>query len=734
MSFLSPWMLFGVAAVSVPIAIHFFFRSRYRTVPWAAMKFLLTSVEETSRRLKFQELLLLVVRCLVLALLALAMARPISQASRGGGRGDAVDAVFVIDSSYSMTASDGAPSRFERAKQAANDILDALPPHSTVQLIAGSNRAALLGPRSPSNLEDARALIQNLTPTSLSTDLYPAIREARAVLERGQLPNRELVVFSDLDKLGWDREASGLVSEFKAIHEKAGVTLVRCGTRTPKNAAIVGITPQAGVSRPGDRVGFVVLVRNTGTEDLRDVVVSLTADPTSSDDKSRRETQTVPVLKAGETRGVPMSARFDKAGARVLSARIEHDDVPGDNRFDQVVPIRETVNVLVVNGGGDRDVTKSSTFFLNHALQPVKELDRSRYYLQLREVEPRLASPALLPKTDLVFLVNVAVSPETDDAAPTRRSSVPPDFLRELSSWVRQGRGLVIIPGDHARADDYNRGLGDLLPAPIVGVREHDADKPLLMDRKTFSLPAFLRVKEDRYFADFNDLGSRKTLELKDAGSNENVVLRFANGSPALVRRTIDEGEVFLLATAFEPSWSDVQIGPTFLPFVQTLVAHLLHEQSHEMNAVAGQSITWTPRDPDVRSYDLKTPAGNLIRLGLPEVKDKRQTLALPDLDIAGIYRIIPTGGGQLAEATGERTTPIAVVPDLIESQNFDPLSDEQIDRRLGFSPVHLIAGGELSSSTSERFRHEWTLWLLAAVLILALLESWLAWLCGRAW
>ena len=45
-------MLWGAAAAGIPIALHFFFRSRYRTVPWAAMKFLLTSIEQTSRRLK----------------------------------------------------------------------------------------------------------------------------------------------------------------------------------------------------------------------------------------------------------------------------------------------------------------------------------------------------------------------------------------------------------------------------------------------------------------------------------------------------------------------------------------------------------------------------------------------------------------------------------------------------------------------------------------------------------
>src|SRR3954468_10807735 len=160
MTFLAPYMLWGALAAGIPIALHFFFRSRYRTVPWAAMQFLLASIEQTSRRLRFQELLLLILRCALLVLLALAFARPLSSVVRGAGRGDAVDAVFVFDTSYSMNAADGARTRLERARDEALRLIDQLPPHSTVQVVAcAGTGATLLGPRSPANLDQARHLI-----------------------------------------------------------------------------------------------------------------------------------------------------------------------------------------------------------------------------------------------------------------------------------------------------------------------------------------------------------------------------------------------------------------------------------------------------------------------------------------------------------------------------------------------------------------------------------------------
>src|SRR6478735_10184810 len=101
MAFLAPYMLLGGLAAAIPIALHFFYRSRYRNVPWAAMKFLLAAIEQTSRRLKFQELLLLILRVALMLLLAFALARPTLRSAGISGRGDAVDAVLIIDQSMS---------------------------------------------------------------------------------------------------------------------------------------------------------------------------------------------------------------------------------------------------------------------------------------------------------------------------------------------------------------------------------------------------------------------------------------------------------------------------------------------------------------------------------------------------------------------------------------------------------------------------------------------------------
>src|SRR3954462_14426165 len=64
----------GAAAVSVPIIIHLLNRRRFKVVTWAAMRFLLAAQKQNTRRLRLEQLLLLLVRCGLVALLVFAMA------------------------------------------------------------------------------------------------------------------------------------------------------------------------------------------------------------------------------------------------------------------------------------------------------------------------------------------------------------------------------------------------------------------------------------------------------------------------------------------------------------------------------------------------------------------------------------------------------------------------------------------------------------------------------------
>jgi len=728
-SFLAPYLLWSALAAGIPVAIHFFFRSRYRTVPWAAMEFLLQAVEQTSRRLKFQELLLLLLRCALLLLLALALARPTTRLVTGAG--DAVDAVLLIDNSMSMDAREGGVTRLERAKAAAKAVVDHLPPHSTAQVIAFSDRAELLNPKRPTDRDAVRSAIDGLPATARGSDLLPGLRLASDALRRGTAPQREVYVFSDLQALAFDAQATAVVESFRELKDRSTILLGRCGTAPPRNATIVGIAPQSGLPHTGERGGFAVLVKNTGPTPLRDLTVTLTLDG----DEARRESQPIRQLEPGETRAVTLSGRWTAAGLRTLTARIRGDDLAADDRFDQVVPVRDRVRVLVVDGASnEREPEKSASFYVMHALLPVKDADKVRHPVQPRVVAASQASPAQLAEVDVCLLVNVAA--ERDPARPG--DVLPGDFAEALARFVRDGKALIIFAGDRVEPEAYNRLLLErlgLLPLRLAEVRKRADGAEVGFDRGSASDPALRRFRDDSTYQTFALVKTATSLDGTDLPPDPGevrtptqVLLRFTDGRPAIARRSVGSGIVALVTTSADVSWTDAPLWVNvFVPLTDALLTHLLLAEADAHNTTAPAGIRWfVPAAAAERAFALLAPDGRRVRLGLPEPVRGRPWVRAADTAVAGLYRIIPADADAPA-------VPFAVTADRTESEQPETLTDERIDERLGFSPVHLMVGDDLSAfAGGERAKGEWTPWLLRVLLALAVVEMAFAWWVSR--
>src|SRR5437667_12851059 len=69
------FLIVAVALISVPIIIHLINRLRFKRIRWAAMEFLLKAQKRSRRRLIIEQLLLLALRCFLVLLLGLLVAR-----------------------------------------------------------------------------------------------------------------------------------------------------------------------------------------------------------------------------------------------------------------------------------------------------------------------------------------------------------------------------------------------------------------------------------------------------------------------------------------------------------------------------------------------------------------------------------------------------------------------------------------------------------------------------------
>src|SRR6266446_3285879 len=104
MSFLAPLFLFGALSLALPVVFHLIRRTSKEKMPFSSLIFLQPTPPRVTRRNRLENILLLILRCLVLGFLALGFARPFFQkpmaADPNTGAGKKI--VLLVDTSASM--------------------------------------------------------------------------------------------------------------------------------------------------------------------------------------------------------------------------------------------------------------------------------------------------------------------------------------------------------------------------------------------------------------------------------------------------------------------------------------------------------------------------------------------------------------------------------------------------------------------------------------------------------
>ena len=211
-AFLAPaFAVAGLALAGLPILIHLLNRRRYKVVDWAAMEFLLRAMRKNRRRVRFEQWLLLATRCLVLALLGLALSRPLgcdanSAAAFGGRTGLHV---FVIDNGFSMAyhppGRAGGRSHLEQAKVLVDAVLDRLSSGGeSVAVVTAGHPAAGVIARPTYDLQQARGIVGRIPQTYAAADMAAALRLAADLARtEDRQPNRFLYVLTDATAAAW---------------------------------------------------------------------------------------------------------------------------------------------------------------------------------------------------------------------------------------------------------------------------------------------------------------------------------------------------------------------------------------------------------------------------------------------------------------------------------------------------------------------------------------------------
>lgn len=192
-TFLQPLALLALLAAAIPPLLHLIERRTPPSVPFPAVRYLAETTREQHRRLKLRNLLLLLLRTGLIALLALAAARPVVPWSIGSAHAPTAIAI-VLDNSLSAGAVvDGRPV-LDALRARARDVLAALSASDHVWLVLadGTPRRA--------TAEETRRALDDVRVSAERLDVAQAARTAAGLVRADPLPNHVVLILSDLQR------------------------------------------------------------------------------------------------------------------------------------------------------------------------------------------------------------------------------------------------------------------------------------------------------------------------------------------------------------------------------------------------------------------------------------------------------------------------------------------------------------------------------------------------------
>ena len=619
MLFLNPWLLAGLAGVSIPIIIHLVRSRAAKPIDWGAMRFLFDTVAVRRRKMEWEDLLLMAARCLLLALLALALARPfippdstvpwlfvlpaaligiallgvsfvqagimrwilrlsalvlviaaagsvfleralnLKRFEANGRR----DVALVIDASSSMELSRDGRTVFAHAVEEAKQLVKEAPRGTAFLVVLGGPAPEAKTAAPLTHRADVLGVLDSLRPVGGTFRAHGALGIATLGLAEGKNTSKEVIVFTDAQRAGWRFDNpnawAGLDEAWKAMPAKPKLLLRDFGVPASlRNVSIAGVDVSRRVVGTDREATLRVTVENTGAGAVTPGPLSLEVGGARIGEKP------VGMLMAGQRESVEFRHRFTKPGPQVIAARVKgSDDLAADDKAERVLNVRAKLAVLLVDGNPAGSFFERAAGYSALALAPSPDLRRGRDAGEAYLMDPEVVPAPELREDDfdnraVVILADVPRLPER--------------IAAKLAGRVADGLGLVVIAGPRTEPDFFNNwkgGEGAILPVTL-GELVVDANG-VSPAPSTFLHEAVALFEDEKN----SDLASAKVKQWRKTGESTGGVQAgaFLNGDTFLAAKSYGNGRTLLAACAFDARSGNLPARRSFVPLLHELVS-----------------------------------------------------------------------------------------------------------------------------------------------------------------
>ena len=524
MTFLQPFILWGLPLALLPIIIHLLNRMRYRTQRWAAMSFLFSANRASTRYAKLRQFLILACRVLALLALILAIARPLAGGWLGWALSPSPDVVLVLlDHSASMEAGDPSGTLSKR-EQALRAIADAAAPY------AERSRFVILenAMRKPQEIDKPDlATLSGLSitgPTDTGADLPAMLDAAAEWLTHNQAGVTEIWIASDLQRTNWQPDSNrwpAIMARLAALRQTVRVRLLAMTEPSAPNIS-VAITGMQRRDRGGQPELDLTLDLERAETTPATLPVAITLDDVRSNFDATLEGQSLRLHRA-----LALDPERQSGWGKV--------ELPPD--------------------GNLRDNT---AYFVYGPQTPLRSA-----LVAADERSGRFLRFAAAPSKQICDLITGG-GDGTDwnkYAMVAWQGPLPGDKVaKQLQAYAESGGVVIFFPPGVADTNSFaGTGWGaveDADPGQSFGVSHWDEqDGPLAKSDEGLSLP----------------VGGLAVARRQAIVGGGEPVASFADAKPFLTGRAVGRGGVFFCATLPNPQWSALGDGRVLVPMFQRL-------------------------------------------------------------------------------------------------------------------------------------------------------------------
>ena len=588
-SFLQSSFLAGLAALAVPILIHFFFRLKTKRVELGTIRFLRIVLEENARRRKVMQWLLLALRLAFVALLVGLFARPFLRAAATGGDKELI--VILIDQSATMQLKGEKGKLIDQAVAEARKLVESAAAGTRFEVAFFDHVVRPITATKEKDSAASNTVLERLQAPATSfgaTNYGTVFAWARDICVKAPPGRKQLHLFTDLQRSGLDwTDVEPMPAEVRSHLHDLGNSVVN-------NVAVTELrTPRLWV-RPDETPTIKASVLHGGAFALNEVSVvleigrveerqsgserqgasrrlSLNPDPRLAPRGSEmadfsklaeRITKREKVkLEAGATVMLDFELPALSEGLWQGRVTVEYDDdLPFDNQRFFAISATPAYRVLVLNGGEHDSSVSSETYFLETALRLAAEGESFSESPFAPTVLP-FTEETTLPKLsefDAVVLANVGGMKKADAA--------------QLASFVRSGGGLLVFTGDKVSEKSCSALTQEGLSVGKIGEPKVTVDLPWRLTKWDESHPVFQPLSDPQH-GDLRRLifaAYTQVVPSKDAS----VLMEFGTGDPAILERKLGDGTMVWVTISCGRDWSDWSRTRLFLPLLHQLLGY----------------------------------------------------------------------------------------------------------------------------------------------------------------